>query len=68
MVRRPVCGPRSASGPPFAPPSPTTFATVSTASSGVGFRQFFTASLAGFLVLTTVLVLTGLGVLFAVGS
>jgi len=49
-------------------PNPlTTFATVTAASSGVPFRSFVAASLAGFLVLTIALVLAGQSILAALG-
>jgi hypothetical protein len=49
-------------------PNPlTTFATVSAASSGVPFGRFFTASLAGFLVLSTALAVAGQGILAILG-
>jgi len=48
-------------------PSPlTTFATVTASATGIPFRRFITASLAGFLVLTTVLVLIGRGLFEAI--
>ena len=49
-------------------PSPlTTFGTVAAAEEQVEFRTFFTASLAGFLVLTAALVIAGKGILVALG-
>src|SRR5262245_6324075 len=49
-------------------PSPlTTLGTVTAASAGVPFRQFFVASLAGFLVLSAVLAFAGQAILAALG-
>jgi uncharacterized membrane protein YdjX (TVP38/TMEM64 family) len=49
-------------------PSPlTTFGTVAAADERVEFRSFFVASLAGFLVMTTALVVAGKGILAALG-
>jgi hypothetical protein len=49
-------------------PNPlTTFATVTASAAGVQFVRFFVASLAGFLVLTTALVVLGQGLLEAIG-
>jgi membrane protein DedA with SNARE-associated domain len=49
-------------------PNPlTTFATVSAAATGVAFSRFFAASLAGFLVLCTALVIAGQGLLTLLG-
>ena len=47
-------------------PNPlTTFATVTASAVGVSFTHFFAASLAGFLVLTSALVILGQGMLQA---
>ncbi len=49
-------------------PNPlTTFATVTAAAIGMEYHRFLAASLAGFLVLTTVLVVAGQGILLALG-
>ncbi|MDH4141987.1 MAG: hypothetical protein OEV61_05190 [Chloroflexota bacterium] len=49
-------------------PNPlTTFATVTAAAIGMEYGRFFAASLAGFLVLTSVLVIAGQGILLALG-
>jgi hypothetical protein len=49
-------------------PNPlTTFATVTASAAGVEFVHFFAASLAGFLVLTSALVILGQGLLQALG-
>ncbi len=49
-------------------PNPlTTFATVTAAALGVRYPRFFAASLAGFILLTSILVIAGQGIIAALG-